>query len=302
MNIEIKERLESTLEKYGISKAKASRDMGYSAAVISAYMSGNYGGDVEKLEEGITQWIARQEQAHSRKRVAVVETSALKTILNAIELAHTEKDIALIVAPAGSGKTKATELYVSRNEKTVIYIPVIAGMGRMALVREIAKQLSLDVNHVQLNVLVQNVADALSDRNSVVILDEADYLKSDALEFVRRIVYDLGRSGLVLIGLPQLQAMIQNLKNDHRQLESRIGILHRFDGLTKQDAVMIARSVWDGCGMDVINAIYAVSKGDVRQYVKIIERAQNTMAVNKLDKPDVEVIEIASTLVLRRRG
>ncbi len=265
-------------------------------------MSGNYGGDVEKLEEGITQWIARQEQAHSRKRVAVVETSALKTILNAIELAHTEKDIALIVAPAGSGKTKATELYVSRNEKTVIYIPVIAGMGRMALVREIAKQLSLDVNHVQLNVLVQNVADALSDRNSVVILDEADYLKSDALEFVRRIVYDLGRSGLVLIGLPQLQAMIQNLKNDHRQLESRIGILHRFDGLTKQDAVMIARSVWDGCGMDVINAIYAVSKGDVRQYVKIIERAQNTMAVNKLDKPDVEVIEIASTLVLRRRG
>ena len=68
MNSEIVKRLNDTLEKFGISKAKASRDMGYSSAILSAYTTGNYSGDLTKLEDNIVRWIARQEQAHSRKR------------------------------------------------------------------------------------------------------------------------------------------------------------------------------------------------------------------------------------------
>lgn len=301
MNMELKERLEAALKEYNISKAKASRDMGYSNAILSAYTSGNYGGDIGKLEEGISRWIARQEQAHSRKRVPVVETSAFKTIQNAMELTHAEHDIALIIADAGSGKTTAAKNYADRNDKTVIYIPVVAGMNRKMLVTEIAKQLELPTNRIAFNTLVQDTADALAERDSLLVLDEADYLKEDALEFVRRVVYDLGNSGLVLIGLPHLRCMIQNRKNDHRQLESRIGISLQLEGLTKTDAALIARAVWDDCPQDVVNAIYAVSRTDVRQFCKIIERLQNTMLVNNMDSPTVEAVEVASTLVLRRR-
>lgn len=302
MNTQVKERLLATLEKYGISKAQCSRDIGYSSAMVSAYTTGQYSGDVDKLEDAITHWIARQEQAHSRKKIPIVESATVKTITNAIRLAHTEHDIALITADAGSSKTTSAKLYAKQNETTTIYIPVVAGMNRKMLVQEIAKQLGIETNRVQFNTLVQQVSESLVERDSLVILDEADYLKADALEFVRRLVYDMGESGLVLMGLPRLKGMIQNLRNDHRQLESRIGINLQLDGLTKSDAKTIATSVWENIPQDVINALYDVSKNDVRQYAKVIERCQNVMAKNNLEEPTVEAVELASTLMLRRRG
>jgi type II secretory pathway predicted ATPase ExeA len=69
-----------------------------------------------------------------------------------------------------------------------------------------------------------------------VIPDEAGCLKADALEFSRRLVNDLGKSGLALIGLPRLTGAIQNLRNDRRQLESRIGVYLPLAGLTRKDA------------------------------------------------------------------
>ena len=285
MNQSVKELLQETLEKYGISRARAGREMGYSSSIVSAYMTGNYSGDVVKLEKNIQQWCNRQIKAHSRKKIPIVETTAVKTILNAIGMAHTEHDIALIVADAGASKTTSAKLYADRNETTVVYIPVVAGMNRKMLVTEIARQLGVETMRVPLNVLIQQTAQALADRDSLVILDEADYLKADALEFCRRLVYDLGESGLVLMGLPRLRAMIQNLRNDHRQLESRIGISVQMEGLIKSDATLIAREVWPNCETEIINSLYDVSKSDVRQFVKLIERAQNTMVLNNLENP-----------------
>lgn len=302
MNQSVKELLQETLEKYGISRARAGREMGYSSSIVSAYMTGNYSGDVAKLEKNIQQWCNRQIKAHSRKKIPIVETTAVKTILNAISMAHTEHDIALIVADAGASKTTSAKLYADRNETTVVYIPVVAGMNRKMLVTEIARQLGVETMRVPLNVLIQTTAQALADRDSLVILDEADYLKADALEFCRRLVYDLGESGLVLMGLPRLRAMIQNLRNDHRQLESRIGISVHMEGLTKSDATLIAREVWPNCETEIINSLYDVSKSDVRQFVKLIERAQNTMVLNNLENPTQDAIEMAATLVLKRRG
>jgi len=97
MNLGIKERLEETLEKYGISQAQAAREINYSSSVLSAFRKDEYKGDVQKLEGAIVQWLARQAKARERKTVQTVETADLLRITNAIQIAHTEKDIALIV-------------------------------------------------------------------------------------------------------------------------------------------------------------------------------------------------------------
>jgi len=300
MNLQIKERLELTLEKFTVSQNAAAKEMGYSGSVLSAYRSGTYAGDISKIENAVIKWCARIEQAHARKRVPLVETDDLKKIVNAIAIAHTEKDIALIVADAGSGKSTAAKYYCDQNPRTTILIQVVSGMNKKIMVQEIAKQLSLDTSKIQFQTLVQNTADALRERNTVVILDEADYLKSDALEFVRRVVYDLGESGLVLIGLPRLKGMIQNLKNDHRQLESRIGVYLPLNGLGKKDATTLAKTVWADVSKEVIDAIYDVSKTDIRQFCKIIERCQNLMLLNKVKEPDLDLVEMASSKVIRR--
>ncbi|MCL2762216.1 MAG: AAA family ATPase [Treponema sp.] len=300
MNMQIKERLEKTLQKFNISQNRAAKDIGYAQAAISGYRNNKYEGNIAAIEEAIIKWIARTEQAHARKRVEIVETNQLKKITNAIAMAHTEGDIALIVDDAGGGKTTAARYYAGQNPRTTILVDVVKGMNARTLSIKIAEQLGLDTIRVNQQTLIQNVSAALADRNMVVILDEADYLEADALEFSRRLVNDLGQSGLVLIGLPRLTGTIQNLRNDHRQLESRIGVYLPLAGLTKSDAKKIAQSVWPSIEDEVVDAMYRISKTDVRQFVKIIERAQNTMAVNKLDAIDLDVVETAAMLVIRR--
>jgi len=300
MNLQIKERLEETLKKYGISQNRAAKDIGYSQPVLSDYRNGNYKANTTLLEEAIVKWIARTEQAHARKRVEVVQTDQLKKTVNAIAMAHAEGDIALIVDDAGGGKTTAARHYAGQNTRTTILVDVVKGMNSRTLTLKIAEQLGLDTIRVNQQALIQGISAALADRNMVVILDEADYLKADALEFSRRLVNDLGQSGLVLIGLPRLTGTIQNLKNDHRQLESRIGVYLPLTGLTKPDAKKIAQSVWPSVEDEVVDAMYRISKTDVRQFVKIIERSQNVMAVNKLDVIDLDVVETAAMMVIRR--
>jgi DNA transposition AAA+ family ATPase len=302
MNLEIKNRLEETLKKYELSQARAAREIGYSSPVLSAYRAGNYQGDVAGLEENILRWIARQDRSRERKRVEIAETDDLRRVANAIQIAHAEKDIALIVGDAGAGKSAAAAWYVRRNERATALVNVVSGMNRRMLVQEIARQLSVDTERTPLNALIKNVADALLERDMAVILDEADYLKADALEFSRRLVYDLGQSGLVLIGLPRLKHIIQNLRNDHRQLESRIGVYLSLSGLTRADAAVIARSAWPDVDRKIVDAIYAISRTDTRQFVKIIERIQGAMALNNIAEPDLEIVEVAASLVMRRGG
>jgi DNA transposition AAA+ family ATPase len=255
---------------------------------------------VEGPEEAIVKRIGRTEQAHARKKVPVVETEQLRTIVNAIAMAHAEGDIALIVDDAGGGKTTAARHYAGQNPKTTIYIDVVKGMNARALVLKIAEGLGIDTVLVNRQALIRNVSASPADRNMVVILDEADYLKADALEFGRRLVNDLGKSGPVLIGLPRLTGAIRNLRNDHRQLESRIGVYLPLAGLTKKDAKKIARSVWPEVEEEVVEAMYKISRTDTRQFVKIIERAQNTMAASKVQTVGLDVVEVAAMPVIRR--
>lgn len=299
MQKNLQEKLKSTMDELCLSQNRVAKEMGYSSAVISQYLAGTYSGDVTAVETAITKWIARRLENAQKKQVPVIETKSLQQITRALRLAHDEKDIALIVGDAGSGKTTAATTYAADNARTCILIKCY-GMSRRVLTLELAKKLGLETHRVNFDRLVANVTEHLRDTEQFVILDEADFLRDDALEFCRRLINDLGESGLALIGLPTLAYRIQNLKNDHRQLESRIGVFLHVNGLDKKDAAKIARTVFVDCPDEVVNATYKVSGRDTRQFVKIINRAQNIMIVNREETINLDIIDLASSMVMRK--
>lgn len=293
-----KNQFKEFLEKYKISQNKAAEAAGYTGSVVSQWLNGTYKGDAEAVEAALQTWMEREKSRRSRRSLPLVETENLRRILNAIQIAHEERDIAVIVGPAGAGKTTALRKYAAENPNGAILIEVDESMGKIALFRELAEKLGIDRNgsHVE---LVRRVASTLQDRDMVVIIDEADYLNDGALELLRRVVNDKGQSGLVLCGLQRLVFRIKNLKNDHQQLASRVGVLLEVGDLINVDAEKMVYAVWPELGRDAVQAFVKTAAGSARALAKLIDRSHRTALANDLPAPTPEAIRLAGSLILK---
>jgi DNA transposition AAA+ family ATPase len=280
-----------------ISQAKAAQALGYSSGVISAYKGKTYNGDVKTLEKKIDAWLKREARRLDRLDVPVAETKTNEKMRRAITIAQDEADIAVIIGDAGTGKTTALRQYEKENHSALL-VEVDPSFSQITLMKEIARAVGVDAKGGQ-NAIVERVIEALTGRDAVLIIDEADYLSDSALELIRRIINDKSKTGVVLVGLPRLEFKIRNLRNDHQQLQSRIGVLVKLGKLKKSDAEKIITGVWKDVPKDTMDAFIQTANGSTRTLVKLMGRVHQIMGLNRADAPDAEIIAEAGELLMR---
>jgi DNA transposition AAA+ family ATPase len=137
----------------------------------------------------------------------------------------------------------------------------------------------------------------LKGRDTVLIVDQADYLSDASLELLRCIIVDMAEVGLVLVGLPGLKMQLENLRNDHEQLLSRVGTFLKVSRMRTEDAANIVKSVWQSASQEVITALTKSANGSVRTLVKLIGHVHRIMAINRLEAPTYEAVSDACELV-----
>jgi integrase/recombinase XerD len=79
---------------------------------------------------------------------------------------------------------------------------------------------------------------SIKNPTNMILVDEADTLKKSGLEMLRAI-FDKGRIGLVLIGMPGLEKRLAR----YPQLYSRVGFVHEFKPLSQADDRLVNRHV-----------------------------------------------------------
>ena len=280
-----------------ISQVKAAQALGYSSGVISAYKSQTYNGDVATLERKIEIWLSREARRLEQLEIPVAETTVMDKVRRAITIAQDEADIAVIIGDAGTGKTTALRQY-AKEDPSAIMIEVDPSFTQITLMHEIARALGVETKGAH-NVVVERVIEALSGRDAVLIVDEADYLSDSALEILRRVINDKSHTGVVLVGLPRLEYKIRNLRNDHQQLQSRIGVMVKLGKLTKTDASKIVSGVWKDVAKDTLAAFADAASGSTRTLTKLMSRVHQLMILNKVAAPDAEIITEAGELLMR---
>ena len=141
-----------------------------------------------------------------------------------------------------------------------------------------------------------------SGRTELLIIDEADRLKTTGLEQVRD-YFDRHRMGVILIGMPGIEKRLAR----YPQLYSRIGFAHEFKPLTPDEltAVLASRlpSVPGSTDGGVAHAtavatIVRITGGNFRLVDRLLTQIERVTALNKLTEVTPEVVDAAREALL----
>lgn len=299
MALTLKEEFKEFMKETNISQRQASINIGKSPSAISEWLNEKYPGNVAEIETAVKRYLKRERNRRVLKKPGIVPTENYSKIWNVISISHESKFIGLITGNAGSGKTVAAESYNAENPATSIYVLVNGLCNKKIVLQQLATSLRIDAAGTD-NDLAHRVSMALVEGDYVVIIDQADYLKGPVLEMLRHVVMDKGRSGLVFIGLSKLVYQLDNLRDDHEQITSRIGIYFQTMAMKPGDATKIFKTLWPDVSAEVIKEAVKFAGGSYRVLANLIENIQRTLIVNKLTVPELDVIDFASQEMFRR--
>ena len=137
----------------------------------------------------------------------------------------------------------------------------------------------------------------------LLIVDEADRLKTTSLEQLRH-VFDRGRFGLVLIGMPGIEKRLAR----YPQLYSRIGFVHHYRPLPTEELRRILMERFpDLAGTapiqglssaDVLAAILQITSGNLRLVVRLLTQIARVLEVNALEIVTVDVVDAARDVLV----
>lgn len=140
--------------------------------------------------------------------------------------------------------------------------------------------------------------ETMPDPTDLIIIDEADRLKTASLEQVRDI-FDQSDLGMVLIGMPGLEKRLSR----YPQFYSRVGFVHAFHPLsTAQMRTLLGRK-WSPSGVILpedgvteeatLAAIIRITGGNFRLLHRLLTQIARIVEINALSKITQEVVEAA---------
>src|SRR6195952_178640 len=137
----------------------------------------------------------------------------------------------------------------------------------------------------------------------LLIIDEADRLKTAALEMVRD-YFDTGDVGIVLIGMPGFERRLAR----YPQLYSRVGFAHQYRPLDSTDIPQVLAQYWQELGLtydphrhadtESVVAIVRITGGNFRLVERLMSQVARIMAINNLDTITPDAIEAAREVLV----
>jgi len=288
----LREQLREVMEAEGLSQNATSLQIGVSAGLLSAWFAGKYKGSADAIAEKVVGFLARRKEVQSmplpeEERFPVtVETEVFQAVTRAIRHCHLKGKIGVVTAHSGSGKTRAAREYVSRNTGAMLIECHHSFPARMVL-GAIAQSCGVEFRG-SIHELLVSICDRLRGSGRVLVLDEAEHLKPQVLDVVRRI-NDWAGIGIVYVGLPRFMGQLQSLRRDFEYIWNRVRVRAGIErGRAKElgDARMLLESVIPLVGEGVPESFHQFCGGDIR---KLEELFFACLAVSRRSAQEVSI-------------
>jgi DNA transposition AAA+ family ATPase len=212
----------------GLTQRGAAEECNIAEGTFNAWLAGTYKGHNDKVAGQVAKWI--EARAQRKKLKAMVPTPPaylpIKTaqqIANVLSYAQTLHDMGLVIGPPGNGKSFAAEHYAATNPAVFMATMEPAKASTHHLLFELGNVLKLgEKSSVRIS---DAIVKRLRDRDALLLIDEAQHLKSEAIDQLRTI-HDKARCGIVLMGNETIVGKLGDPERtpQNAQLYSRFGM------------------------------------------------------------------------------
>jgi DNA transposition AAA+ family ATPase len=249
------------------------RITGLSGAVISQFLKGTYGGDLDRTRKRITAAIElhRERRIHERPET-YAPTDQGRTVEKAILYALKHKQSAAVIADSGLGKSTAARHVVAREEFGLVYVQCDAqDCSPIAFLDRVSQALGMQTEQRRYAWRLQRaVTERFRDTEWVLIIDDAHYLidprhtsHSRSLDIVKDLEAHAG-TPFVLLGVPELWDVIQRRVGGgwYAQLRRRIGIVQHLtvQAVQADDVEAVVKSLDARCSDSVLKVLTALAR------------------------------------------
>lgn len=283
---QVREELEIFLESQGLSQVALGRALGISSASISTFRKGEYKGNNKELGRKIKLYLddyTSKDKGADTQNVQVYESHDKQMADFVINEAVRDKEIAIIVGCAGSGKSTIAKDYARIHPNAILIEATLHSTARVIL-DELCERLHISGGR-NLHEKVILIAKELKRRDVVILIDEAEHLSVRALEDLRRI-WDFSSCPLILFGTEILLKNLIGKNGELRQLYSRIGGKWHMKGLSEAETNEV-----------FIKGIHGYTKGNFRSSGKLYKRACRLAELHNV-KLDKDIIAQAVSMII----
>lgn len=277
-----------------LSQALIAERIGISATTLAQYIARQYQGNAAELEKKVRRYLKYTSITQgNRMHVPLSITARIIDALNAI---HKRAFLGLVVGPAGIGKSYALYQYCCYHPQSHV-VAIDPSFSKAQLIRTTADTLHIPFNTNSAGITRRLIA-ALYGTNTLICYDEADSLSNASLEWIRRVIHDKARCGVVLCGLNRLERRIRTHTGNCDQLRSRVDVLCTLNQVETSDITMLWRSVWNDLDRNAQQCLEQHAQNSIRRTIKLIENTNQALKRTGRKSPSAQDVEGAAALLM----
>lgn len=246
------EQVLAYMARAGLKQADLVQRIGKSSTTVSQYFGHKYPGDVKGFEDLLREFLRQEEEAGKSKAQlesyqldeSYKPTSLSEDMYQCIRYAQINRELVILHGDAGAGKTKTAGKYVRDNPQSTIYISLTPSMAGSAGVAEMLCE-RMGIPTMSNPKMWKAIRAKLRGTNKVILVDEAQLLKKNALEELRILpdadeIEDIPGNGVVLIGNSEIYQRVEK-EEIKSQMYTRIGFHRPYSTakLTNEDVRML---------------------------------------------------------------
>ncbi|HEX7866561.1 MAG TPA: ATP-binding protein [Variovorax sp.] len=287
------------LDRNAQSRAWLAKKASLPSGTVSQVLNGKYPSSPSKQLNQLLSVLDTETERMKDGTTDYVYGSVHKLLTVVCDRTRKQQSFGVITGHVGIGKSRFCAEYQKASPLTLL-IEVSPKMTPGTFMDAVLEQLNHALPH-GLSAKFNEIKRILKGTNFLILVDEAEKLSGQAIEYLRRI-RDIAKVGVVLVGTEELAALIKPRHGPFQQVYSRVGMWPRtIETITRDDADDIVRKALADAGDlpdDLLDVLWAYCEGSARMLTENLLPALRDFGIAAGKTPSAALMHAIAAKVL----